>query len=109
MVAKCNQSGLESEAADAMQARNDNFGAKRREPVLILAGSMEQARQFARNLDLAPMDWRYVTPQATRGFMHPTVYLVGTYYERADFGRAMDALIPSQPTFLNERGERTEP
>lgn len=78
-----------------------------KQPPLILAGSMEQARFYARRLGLFnPNEWRYVTPRTAMGYDRPTVYVVGTWWRRRDFREALDALLPSRPVFLDEHGVR---
>ena len=76
---------------------------------LIFAASYTQADFYARQMGLASSEWTYLLPHAARGRREPTVYVVGTYYERPDFQEVMTALIPTRPTFLNEHGEEVTP
>lgn len=72
--------------------------------VLVLAGSFVEAQRYARNLRLD--EWLYcASPKTLRGLSEPTVYVVGTWYERLDLPEVRAALEPSRPRYLNEDGE----
>ena len=95
-------------AGSSDAATSQGSAASRQRP-LIFAGSHAQADFYARQMGLTPSEWTYLLPHVARGRMNPTVYVVGTYYERPDFQEVMSALIPAQPTFLNEQGEEVVP
>ncbi len=74
-----------------------------REPILIFAGNHAEAEHYARKIYLERKDWYYVTPHMLRGRKNPVVYIVGTYRDRPDFEKIVQALTPCDPQLLTIR------
>lgn len=73
--------------------------------VLVLAGSFEQARTFARANNWEP-SWTYIRGvDSVLGLHDPVVFVVGTHYERRYADAVLDELEMRGATFKNEYGD----
>jgi len=53
--------------------------------VYVLAGTAEQARRWARDNELQPHQWKFVSDiRSIAGAHEPVMFRIGTWYERKD-------------------------
>lgn len=71
-----------------------------KERVLFLAGSFDQAEYWANQLGFTRSEWQYLPINAIRGMREPTIFMVGTWWQRPDWDELWMSLIPCEPTLI---------